>query len=517
MEKDELSARIALLNPLRLRLEVPIEGPYKQLMRRPVPEVESLVQGETISIVRATKVGEPVPVYPAMISCYYLRKGQKRSLRPTDFGDAEWAREILARAERDSEFKLEYLLVPVGFVKLPVEKWVSELTARLTPWSEKAVERWRSQVRRSIWLNVVRIYKFDPIDLKSTPPSRFANRISPLRVSGLEPVFGDEEFARKLEALLEVIGKTSGQGASRYSHNSAMAVGENTQPYAGGVAPTYALDDFALDTGFERARLGEWLQRLKRKKQVVFYGPPGTGKTFVAERLARRVISGTRGIWNIVQFHPSYAYEDFIQGIRPRTAGGEVRYEMVPGHFLEFCARARRLGTDTPCVLIIDEINRANLAEVFGELMYLLEYRERKISLSGGGEPFAIPANVYLIGTMNSADRSIALVDQALRRRFAFIRMKPELEILHSHLKKCGFPSSNLIALLEEINREINLDCQLGISFFMNESDDLRRVLPQIWQGEIEPYLEEVLYDQPEKITDYSWDNLVKERLNEWI
>ena len=84
----------------------------------------------------------------------------------------------------------------------------------------------------------MRIYKFDPIDLKSTPPSRFANRISPLRVSGLEPVFGDEEFARKLEALLEVIGKTSGQGASRYSHNSAMAVGENTQPYAGGVAPT---------------------------------------------------------------------------------------------------------------------------------------------------------------------------------------------------------------------------------------------------------------------------------------
>ena len=136
MEKDELSARIALLNPLRLRLEVPIEGPYKQLMRRPVPEVESLVQGETISIVRATKVGEPVPVYPAMISCYYLRKGQKRSLRPTDFGDAEWAREILARAERDSEFKLEYLLVPVGFVKLPVEKWVSELSARLTPWSD---------------------------------------------------------------------------------------------------------------------------------------------------------------------------------------------------------------------------------------------------------------------------------------------------------------------------------------------------------------------------------------------
>ena len=517
MEKDELGARIALLKPLRLRLEVPIEGPYNRLMRRPAPEVESMVHGKTISIVRATKISEPVPLYPALVSCYYVRKGPKRSLRPTDFQDSDWAARILAQKDRESELKLEYLLVPVGFIKLPVEKWVSELTARLTPWAVKAVERWRCQVRRSIWLNVVRIYQFDPITLKNAFPSRLANHINPLRVSGLKPVYGDEEFGAKLEALLEVIGKKSGPVASRYSQNSVARVGEKKHHYAGEAAPLYSLDDFAQETGFESPRLGEWEQRLERKKQVILYGPPGTGKTFVAEGLARRLTSGTKGLTNLVQFHPSYAYEDFIQGIRPKTSGGEVSYEMVAGHFLEFCRRAQGLGADTPCVLIIDEINRANLAQVFGELMYLLEYRERRITLSGGGESFAIPANVYLIGTMNTADRSIALVDQALRRRFAFIRMKPELKILQHYLKKCGYPASSLIAILDEINREINPDCQLGISFFMKGSDDLRQALPQIWQGEIEPYLEEVLYDQPEKIADFSWDNLVKKRLIEWI
>src|SRR5690606_31193687 len=139
--------------------------------------------------------------------------------------------------------------------------------------------------------------------------------------------------------------------------------------------------------------------------------PPGTGKTYLAQRLARFLIGTGDGFVDLVQFHPAYAYEDFIQGIRPvAQPDGSLSYEMTPGRFLQFCAEARR--REGPCVLIIDEINRANLSRVFGELMYLLEYRDQEIPLAGGGV-FSIPTNVRLLGTMNTADRSVALVDHA--------------------------------------------------------------------------------------------------------
>ncbi|MBM3277669.1 MAG: AAA family ATPase [Candidatus Handelsmanbacteria bacterium] len=123
-----------------------------------------------------------------------------------------------------------------------------------------------------------------------------------------------------------------------------------------------------------------------------------------------------------MQFRPANSYEDFVQGLRPSPAGG---FELVSGCFLEFCRRAERFHPH-PCALIIDELNHANLPRVVGEVMSLLEYHERPLPLAGGGPPFSIPDNVYLIGTMNTANRSIALVDQALRRRFAFFRLHPD-------------------------------------------------------------------------------------------
>src|SRR5262249_17867837 len=141
-----------------------------------------------------------------------------------------------------------------------------------------------------------------------------------------------------------------------------------------------------------------------------------------------RLIAGVDGHVDLVQFHPAYAYEDFIQGLRPRPRkDGSLEFILEPGRFRDFCQQAGgRTGTS---VLIIDEINRANLPQVFGELMYLLEYRDREIPLSGGGR-LRIPPRVRIIGTMNTADRSIALVDHALRRRFAFLRLEPKLEVL---------------------------------------------------------------------------------------
>ncbi|MBN1994015.1 MAG: AAA family ATPase [Anaerolineae bacterium] len=266
----------------------------------------------------------------------------------------------------------------------------------------------------------------------------------------------------------------------------------------------YPLSQLAADTGLAETELARWVRAIERKGQAIFYGPPGTGKTFIAEKLAQHLIGGGDGFVDLVQFHPAYAYEDFIQGLRPKARPeGGLDYPLVPGRFLEFCQKANQ--RQSRCVLIIDEINRANLARVFGELMYLLEYRRRQIPLAGG-EKFAIPANVRLIGTMNTADRSIALVDHALRRRFAFIVLSPNYEVLrlYHRQKQTGFPVENLIELLIRLNREIaDPHYAIGITFFLHQN--LSAQIEDIWRMEIEPYLEEYFFDQAQKVEDFRW------------
>ena len=267
----------------------------------------------------------------------------------------------------------------------------------------------------------------------------------------------------------------------------------------------YSIEDLAKDTGFHVETLKRWKAGLERKGQAILYGPPGTGKTFIAERLAKHIVSGTDGLQELVQFHPAYSYEDFMQGIRPEmTYDGTLSYTMAPGRFMEFCANAgSRKG---PCVLIIDEINRANLSRVFGELMYLLEYRNEEIPLAGGGI-FRIPRNVRVIGTMNTADRSIALVDHALRRRFAFIALHPEYDILLQYQKARGFDATKLIQQLKLLNKVIaDPHYEVGITFFLR--DDLESNLDDIWHMEIEPYLEEFFFDQPQKFEQFRWETI---------
>ncbi len=270
----------------------------------------------------------------------------------------------------------------------------------------------------------------------------------------------------------------------------------------------YTLEECAEDTNFGNDVLGRWIETLHRKGQAILYGPPGTGKTFLAEHIARHLVSGGDGFVDLVQFHPAYAYEDFMQGIRPLTdETGILKYDVVPGRFLEFCQRAgEHQGI---CVLIIDEINRANLARVFGELMYLLEYRDREIPLSVDGKLFKIPENVRIIGTMNTADRSIALVDHALRRRFAFIKLQPDYEILKRyHIKEnTGFPAGNLIQVLEDLNRAIkDPNYEIGISYFLKP--DLTDHLESIWKMEIEPYLEEYFFDNTKSVEQFRWERI---------
>ena len=263
-------------------------------------------------------------------------------------------------------------------------------------------------------------------------------------------------------------------------------------------------------TGFSAQLLSQWISGLERKGQAILYGPPGTGKTFAANAVADYLVSQGNGEKEIVQFHPAYNYEDFIQGIRPETneEGTMVTYPVRAGHFLEFCRKAEEHGDD-PCVLIIDEINRANLARVFGELMYLLEYRKQSIRLAGSTEPFSIPENVYIIGTMNTADRSIALVDHALRRRFAFIPLHPNFDVLRSYHRrmKTGFDPEPLIEELRRVNEGINdPHYELGISYFLQRTS--ADELESIWRMEIEPYLEEYFFDQPQKMKAFRWERI---------
>ena len=241
----------------------------------------------------------------------------------------------------------------------------------------------------------------------------------------------------------------------------------------------------------------ELVQLLQDRRQVILYGPPGTGKTYLAQEVAEE-LAGKDHV-TLVQFHPSYAYEDFFEGYRP-TSGpdGGVELQLVSGPFRKVVDLARANPSE-PYFLIIDEINRANLAKVFGELYFLLEYRDRTIDLlysSGDSGPaFSLPANVYIIGTMNTADRSIALVDSAMRRRFAFLSLHPEDErldlVLRAWLRDRNLPEDRA-DLLVELNRRIqDKDFKIGPSYLMSASVRSDEGLDRIWRTSILPLLEE--------------------------
>jgi 5-methylcytosine-specific restriction protein B len=285
---------------------------------------------------------------------------------------------------------------------------------------------------------------------------------------------------------------------------TATAIADSLPPPAPTpVQATYPIEQLAAETFHDLEEVSRWVRAVERKKQAILFGPPGTGKTFCAERLAKHLVAGGNGFVDLLQFHPSYGYEDFLEGIRPRSADdGALSYPLVPGRFREVAERASRIGD--PCVLIIDEINRANLSRVFGELMYLLEYRAKEVPLASGNI-LRIPPNLFVLGTMNTADRSIALMDHALRRRFAFVRLPPRMEALNAYHSQHGsFDPSGLIAVLERLNNAIaDTNYAVGVSFFMRE--DVADEIRDIWEMEIEPYVEELFFDRPAQMSPFRW------------
>ena len=276
-----------------------------------------------------------------------------------------------------------------------------------------------------------------------------------------------------------------------------------------------SLDELASELMWEPDRLRMIIHGLEDKGQVIFQGPPGTGKTFAARRIAQWYRE-QGGDYQIVQFHPSYTYEDFVEGFRPvLTEAGQAGYQLEPGPLRRVAEKAEA-NSKAKFILVIDEINRGNLAKVLGELYFLLEYRDEEMILQYSHEPFRLPRNLWFIGTMNTTDRSIALVDAALRRRFYFFGFYPDeppIEgLLRRWLEKDNNPDALWVAdLVDAANRKLG-DRHLGIgpSHFMKNDPPLDESRVRfIWEQAVIPYIEEQYFGGEARLKEFGYDRLM--------
>lgn len=293
---------------------------------------------------------------------------------------------------------------------------------------------------------------------------------------------------------------------------------EASEPEASASAEPYSIED-ALETLFlDRQEVEEILLLWKAKKNIVIQGPPGVGKSFAAEKLAFALMEESeRDRIGFVQFHQSYSYEDFVEGFRPTEKG----FELKAGKFVQFCRRAEA-DPDNRYIFVIDEINRGNLSKILGELMLLIEGDKRgpnwAMPLASGKVAFHVPPNVYLMGLMNTADRSLAVVDYALRRRFAFVDLKPKIRSskFAAHLANNGIDQAVATALVERLsvlNEEIETDTLnlgpgfvVGHSFFCGKplaSETAACWFNRVIKTEIAPLLFEYWFDTPQRARDW--------------
>lgn len=275
--------------------------------------------------------------------------------------------------------------------------------------------------------------------------------------------------------------------------------------------PPYTKDDFLNKVYMDEDTYNTLTELLEAKYNVILQGAPGVGKTFAAKRLAYSIM-GQKDTSRVamVQFHQSYSYEDFIQGYRPSKDG----FELVNGAFYKFCKEAEE-DNERPYFFIIDEINRGNLSKILGELMMLIEKDKRgeKIKLLYSNEWFTVPQNVRIIGMMNTADRSLALMDYALRRRFAFFDFAPAFssEGFKNYLSEKDSPKlEKLIAAVESLNSTISTDeslgdgFRIGHSYFCTDDEITDEWLKSVVEDEVIPLIKEYWFDEPTKVRDWS-------------
>ncbi|WEV58398.1 EVE domain-containing protein [Bifidobacterium sp. ESL0728] len=296
-----------------------------------------------------------------------------------------------------------------------------------------------------------------------------------------------------------------------------MANESESSPISQVEAEPYTDDDLLGDVFLSSSNLDELKELLHRKKNVILQGAPGTGKTFTAKRLAWDILGHKdNGHIEFVQFHQNTSYDEFVYGYRPTEDG--QGFEKVPGVFVQFVRKAIA-HPDQPYFFIIDEINRANISKVFGELLMTIEADHRgtdeSVTLTVSQEPFYVPENLYIIGMMNTADRGLALIDYALRRRFAFFTMKPALDNERFKKQLAKRNDSRLSAVVEAVrslNRDIAKDDALGEGFCighsyfcvndnkMDDDDTTSNVAESIVKYELIPLIQEYWFDDTDKV-----------------
>jgi len=316
-------------------------------------------------------------------------------------------------------------------------------------------------------------------------------------------------------------------------HVISLRSGKGGTPHGISLEAPCSLKSVADNLLFEVKYLEKLQTLLEDKKQVILYGPPGTGKTYLAKKFAEHFLCDpAKGTWDpnrlqLVQFHPSYSYEDFVEGYRPSVEGsGGMTFKLQDGPLKEFAEQATHRwnihisypdqGADEPrFVLIIDEINRANLSKVLGELFYLLEYRDSPIRLQYSRGLFTLPPNFYLIGTMNTADRSIATVDAALRRRFHFYPLFPDRPPIEGLLRRWTTehnPGFEWLAdVVDLVNKEMNdSNAAIGPSHFLKHKLDTE-LIDLIWDHTVLPYIEDYYVGDRDIRKEFSLDKLRSE------
>jgi 5-methylcytosine-specific restriction protein B len=338
----------------------------------------------------------------------------------------------------------------------------------------------------------------------ATPESELRRSVTWQDANPSTAALSEEELSSELSQQGAIIDVTSA-----YAYLSSLVGAADEPPVQsgdrGGAAGVSGLTPATPELARKLHMPQPWLQDvidiLQSRQQIVFYGPPGTGKTYQAQALADHVAGPGAGATSLVQFHPSYAYEDFFEGYRPAGEDEKAAFKLTSGP-LRLLATAAAQDPEHPYILIIDEINRANLPKVFGELYFLLEYRKKRIRLQySPDELFSLPPNVFLIGTMNTADRSIALVDAAIRRRFAFIELHPDeppiRDLLATWLQDQNHLSTERPELLAALNASIgdgDRDIKIGPSYLMRPEAATDAGLERIWRYDLLPLLEEHYY-----------------------
>lgn len=404
------------------------------------------------------------------------------------------------------------------------EKITSKVLTRFTVypnWIEKVESLFQKDKRKQkksqeesygIWLS----------ERKQADGSPYDERIIRSRIEAIKDFEKDfdvsiftEKDANRLEEIKEkIISKEKEGSYKKHAGNIRTSLDSyiefiTTKPDVVVGNDPYTDQDFLEEVFMDQIELDKLKSLMKHKKNIILRGAPGVGKTYIADRLAY-VLMGEKDEtrMNLVQFHQSYSYEDFIEGFRPKEEGDG--FELSTGPFVQFAERASQ--DSRPYFFIIDEINRGNMSKIFGELMMLIEEdkRGKEVNLLYSNKKFSVPKNLYIIGTMNTADRSLAMLDYALRRRFAFYDLTPAFDKTSFGEYISEYEDTDLIRKMVEQVKQLNLEIenslgtgfQIGHSYFTDQAikENTRQRLEEVLEYEVIPQLHEYWFDEPERV-----------------